>query len=87
MPQIIPIKDLRDTNTISKICHEKKEPVFITKHGYSDLVVMSVETYDKIIGIAEMDSAISSAEAEIAAGAELKEARGALGELRRKHFG
>jgi len=33
MPQIRPITDLRNTNEIFEICHEKKEPVFITKNG------------------------------------------------------
>ena len=45
MPQIRPITDLRNTNEISDICHARKEPVFITKNGYGDLVVMSIETY------------------------------------------
>lgn len=41
MPQIKPITDLRNTNEISEICHEKNEPIFITKNGYGDLVIMS----------------------------------------------
>ncbi len=46
MPQIRPITDLRNTTEISEICHAKKEPVFITKNGYGDLVVMSIEAYE-----------------------------------------
>ena len=30
MPQIVPIKELRNTNEISRICHAKDEPVFVT---------------------------------------------------------
>ena len=48
MPQIRPITDLRNTNEISEICHAKKEPLFITKNGYGDLVVMSIETYEAL---------------------------------------
>ena len=44
MPEIRPIKDLRNTTEISKLCHENEEPIFITKNGYGDMVVMSVET-------------------------------------------
>ncbi|OQY34444.1 MAG: hypothetical protein B6241_04920 [Spirochaetaceae bacterium 4572_59] len=47
MPQIIPIKELRNTNEISRICHEKDEPIFITKNGYGDMVFMSMETYER----------------------------------------
>ena len=32
---------------ISEICHQSGEPVFITKNGYGDLVVMSRETYER----------------------------------------
>ena len=87
VPRIIPIKDMRNTSEVSRLCHEKREPVFVTKQGYGDLVVMSMETYNQLIGIAEIDSAITYAEAELEAGAKPIEARAALAELRRKHFG
>lgn len=87
MPQILPIKDLRNTTEISRICHEKREPVFITKQGYGDMVIMSIETYDVIAGNAAIDAAITSSEAELTAGGKAIEAKKALGDLRRKHFG
>jgi prevent-host-death family protein len=48
MPQIIPIKDLKKTSELSELCRNAKEPVFITKNGYGDMVIMSMETYEKI---------------------------------------
>ena len=48
MPQIRPITDLRNTTEISELCHARKEPVFITKNGYGDLVIMSMETYEAL---------------------------------------
>lgn len=48
MPQIRPITDLRNTTEISELCHAKQEPIFITKNGYGDLVVMSMETYESL---------------------------------------
>ena len=48
MPQIRPITDLRNTTEISELCHARREPVFITKNGYGDLVVMSMETYEAL---------------------------------------
>ena len=47
MPQIRPIRDLKNTTVISNLCHETKEPIFITKNGYGDMVIMSMETYEK----------------------------------------
>lgn len=48
MPKIIPITDLRNTTKISELCHAKNEPIFITKNGYSDLVIMSMEAYEAL---------------------------------------
>lgn len=87
MPVIKPITDLRNTNEISEICHKQQQPIFITKNGYGDLVVMSIETYDELLGTNHVDKAIFEAEQEVAEGAELLDAHKALKELRRKHFG
>ena len=46
MPQIIPIKDLKNTSEISDMCHKAGEPIFVTKNGYGDMVIMSMETYE-----------------------------------------
>ena len=47
MPQIRPVSDLRNNfSDISKIVHETAEPVFLTKNGYGDMVVMSIEAYE-----------------------------------------
>lgn len=46
MPQIIPIKDLKNTSDISELCHKSPEPVYITKNGYGDMVIMSMEVYE-----------------------------------------
>ena len=87
MPQIRPITDLRNTNEISDICNSKKEPVFITKNGYGDLVIMSIATYESMLETAATDSAIAEAEAEYAEGGNLHDAKETLQSLRRKHFG
>lgn len=51
MPQIRPITDLRNTTEISELCHAANEPIFITKNGYGDLVVMSMETYEALTAV------------------------------------
>lgn len=49
MPLIRPCADLRNNyNEISKICHETKEPIYITRNGSNDLVVLSDETYENL---------------------------------------
>lgn len=85
MPQIKPITELRNTTEISELCHAKREPVFITKNGYGDLVVMSIETYDEMIETAKTDAAIGAAEREYATTGILLDAKEALSSLRRKY--
>ena len=87
MPQIRPITDLRNTTEISDLCHARREPVFITKNGYGDLVVMSIETYEAMMETAAVDTAIAEAEAEFERDGQLYDARDVLASLRRKHFG
>ena len=62
MPRIIPIRDLKDTAAISQMCNESSEPIFITKNGYGDMVIMSQKTYDE--KVAELDIYVKLAEAE-----------------------
>lgn len=87
MPQIRPITDLRNTAEISDLCHARREPVFITKNGYGDLVVMSIETYEAMLETAAADTAIAEAETEFERDGQLYDAKDALASLRRKHFG
>jgi len=55
VPIIRPSAYLRNNyNEVSNICHSKMEPMFITKNGYGDLVVMSIEAYEKIYGCYEL---------------------------------
>ena len=47
MPRIIPIRDLRDTANSSGICSESAEPIYITKNGCGEMVIMSKAAYEK----------------------------------------
>lgn len=78
MPEIKPIRDLRNTSEISELAHRVQEPIFITKNGYSDLVVMSAELYDRFVSILKVDMAIFEAETELENGAVTLDAKKAL---------
>lgn len=49
MPQIIPIKELKNTSEISDMCHRADGPIYITKNGYGDMVIMSMENYEAVM--------------------------------------
>lgn len=55
MPTIRPSSDLRNSyNEISEFCHRYNEPVYITRNGAGDLAVMSIETYERLVGKFEL---------------------------------
>ena len=65
MPHIRPVSDLRNNFTeISKIVHETSEPVFLTKNGYGDMVVMSIEVYERKLFESEIYFKLKEAELE-----------------------
>ncbi len=87
MPQIRPITDLRNTNEISEICHKLNEPVFITKNGYGDLVIMSIETYERQLALVEVYKKLAEAEKELSEGVPLLEGEEVFKKLRDKYVG
>ena len=84
MPQIMPIKDLKDTSHISEICHKTDEPIFITKNGYGDMVLMSMELFEATQKKWSMYSDIELSEHQIKEG-KTKDARKALSAVRDKY--
>lgn len=65
MPHIRPVSDLRNNFAdISKVVHETEEPVFLTKNGYGDMVVMSIETYERKLFQGEIYFKLKEAELE-----------------------
>jgi prevent-host-death family protein len=70
MPIIKPISDLRNNfNQISEICHKEMEPVFITKNGEGDMVVMSIALYEQQQALLELYQKLGEAESQSLSGA------------------
>ena len=71
MPSIRPISDLRNSaNEISDFCRQTREPVYITRNGTGDMVVMNIEEYERNQALIDLYGKLAVAEQEIAAGAE-----------------
>lgn len=45
--QIIPMRDLKNTVEVERLCAEEQGPIYVTKNGYGKLVVMDIEYYQK----------------------------------------
>lgn len=84
MPRIIPIRDLKNTSEISKMCHNSKDPVFITKNGYGDMVIMSINAYEEKMFIHDIYEKVDAAEDQIKEGKTL-DAADSLCSLRKKY--
>ncbi len=69
MAVIKPISDLRNrSRELARICHDSGQPIYITKNGEGDLVLMSVAAYERLQGRLELYRMLDEAEADVRAG-------------------
>ncbi len=69
MPIIKPISNLRNkTREIAALCHEQDEPVYLTTNGEGDLVVMSIEHFEKLNAKIDLFEKLAVAQSQVAAG-------------------
>ena len=84
MPRIIPIRELKNTTTISEMCRESDEPIYVTKNGYGDMVVMSMATYEEMFKKLELYKELALSEKQFAEG-DYKDAFSAVAESMSKY--
>lgn len=68
MPFIVPVRDLKNTTKISELCNRVNRPIFVTKNGYGDMVVMSMACYEESIGRNSIYAKLEEARADVATG-------------------
>ena len=79
----IPIRDLQNTAAISEMCKKSAAPIYVTKNGYNDMVIMSAEVYDRIRLVSVYEK-LMEAEADIDEG-RVMEGSASLRKLREKY--
>jgi prevent-host-death family protein len=85
MPIIKPISDLRNkANEISELVHQSNEPVFITKNGEGDMVVMSLAQYGEIQMKLDLYGKLAAAQAQVAAGQKGRPLSQVMRDLRKR---
>ena len=84
MPQIIPIKELKNTVKVSELCHKQQEPIYVTKNGYGDMVLMSMDVFENMKRRLEMYQELFVSQQQFERG-EVKDAYEALEGLRDKY--
>ena len=66
------------------MCHKTEEPIYVTKNGYGDMVIMSMEVYELTMKQLTMYRDIEISEEQMVTG-QVKDARAALKETRKKY--
>jgi prevent-host-death family protein len=88
VPNIRPISDLRNhASEISDSCRQTREPVYITRDGSGDMVVMSIEEYERQQALIDLYGKLSAAEQEISSGAEGEDFLSVARQLRERVHG
>lgn len=65
MSEIITAQDLQDAAALSRRCHAANEPLYVTRDGHTDLVVMSLACYEHLLIMNEVNAKLATAEGEI----------------------
>jgi len=85
MPVIKPISDLRNkANEISDLAHKSDAPIFITRNGEGDMVVMSMAHYSKLQLKLDLVNKLAVAQAQRAAGDKGKSLSQVMKDLRKR---
>lgn len=84
MPEIVPIRDLKNTAKISELCRSTNAPVFVTKNGYGDMVIMSMQCYEQALAKAEIYKKLEEAERDVDQ-ARVAEADASLTKIRTRY--
>ncbi|MCK9268001.1 MAG: type II toxin-antitoxin system Phd/YefM family antitoxin [Alkaliphilus sp.] len=84
MLQIIPIRDLKNTSKISQMCKESNDPIYITKNGYGDMVIMSMEVYKEKMFMLDVYDRLMAAEEQIRLG-RTSDANSSVKSIREKY--
>lgn len=88
VPSIRPISDLRNNaNDISDFCRQTREPVFITRNGTGDMVVLNIDEYERLMALVDLYGKLAVAEQEITAGAQGEDFAFAAKQLRERLHG
>ena len=85
LPIIKPISDLRNkANEISELVHTSQEPIFITKNGEGNMVVMSMAHYARMQMKIDLLTKLGAAQSQLASGQKGRTLRQVMSSVRKK---
>lgn len=85
LPKILPVNELKNTASIMKTCKDSHVPIVITRNGYGEAVMMSVELYEEMFAKMQAASLINAGLDEIDGGAKSAEGKEFFASMRTKY--
>lgn len=85
LPKILPVNELKNTSNIMKTCKESPVPIVITKNGYGEAVMMSVELYERMFAKVQVASLVNASLDDIDSGAKSVEGAKFFDKMREKY--
>lgn len=85
LPKILPVNELKNTASIMKICRESSVPIVITKNGYGEAVMMSVQLYEEMFAKLQAAVLINESLDEIEKGAVSMDGKEFFDSMRKKY--
>ena len=85
LPKVVPINELKNTAQISKTCQDSNVPIIVTKNGYGEMVLMSIDLYERLFAKMQVAQLINEALVEIESGAEAIDSKVFLDDMRQKY--
>jgi len=82
--KIVPMRDLKNTVEIERLCADENGPVFVTKNGYGRLVVMDIDYYERTMKKVVESTIIKEGLDDIEAG-RVKDGISAVNDIRAKY--
>ena len=85
LPKVLPVNELKNTASIMKTCKESNVPIVITKNGYGEAVMMSVQLYEEMFVKMQAAALINASLDDIENGAKLIDGNDFFTSMRAKY--
>lgn len=85
LPRVLPVNELKNTANILKICKESEGPIIITRNGYGEAVMMSLQVYEGLCEQMELAALAQESLFDLRNGEKPEDGRKFLNEMLKKY--
>lgn len=85
LPRVLPVNELKNTANILKICKESEGPIIITRNGYGEAVMMSLQVYESLCEQMELAALAQESLFDLRNGEKPEDGRKFLNEMLKKY--